>query len=126
MKNSIKTFVCAFAFATVFAFSATADDKESKKATSFGTGIFASKEGKIHVNVDKYNNEDTAVTLEDDKGNEAYREVVSRRTKKFRRTLDISHLPSGNYIVKITSGGAKQVQTFELVEKTSARTITLH
>lgn len=126
MKNSIKTIICAFAFATLFAFNANADDKESKKATSFGTGIFASKEGKIQVNVDKYNNAPTAVTLEDDKGNLAYREIVTSGTKKFRRTLDVAQLPAGNYTLKIVSGGDKQTKTFEILDKTAARSITLN
>jgi len=48
MKTTVKTFICAFAL-TAASFTAQAGDKEAKKASTFGTGIYATKTGKINV-----------------------------------------------------------------------------
>jgi hypothetical protein len=126
MKNSFKTIICAIAFSALFAFNASADDKEAKKVTAFGTGIFASKEGKVFVSIDKYNASPTIVMLEDAKGNVVYKEVMGKNEKKFRRTMDVSQLPSGSYTIQISSEGQKQTKTFDLTEKTAERVITLN
>ena len=126
MKNSIKTLICAFALSTVFAFNASADDKESKKATGFGTGIYTTKQGKISINVDKYNEKPTVILLQDQKGNVLYKEVISKNETKLRRSLDMSEMPAGEYELKIVSNGEKQTKKLELQEAKPERLISMN
>ena len=126
MKNSIKTLICAIALSTVFAFNASADDKETKKATGFGTGIFTTKQGKISVNIDKYNEKPTIILLEDVKGNVLYKEVISKNETKLRRSLDMSQLPAGDYDLKVISNGEKQTKRVELQEARPERLISMN
>lgn len=124
MKKSIKTIICAVAFSALFAFNVSAEDKEAKKVTGFATGIFATKEGKISVNVDKYNDAQTMVALLDERGNVVYREKLLNSLTKFRRMLDISQLPYGSYRLEVSSLGEKVTKTFEVAGVTS-KVITL-
>jgi hypothetical protein len=55
MKTLLKTVICTFALSALFAFNASADDKEAKKITGFSTGIYTCVSGKVNVNIDKYN-----------------------------------------------------------------------
>ena len=126
MKNLVKSLLCAFAFSFVIVFSASADDKEAKKITGFGTGIYTTKEGKIRVNVDKFNKKATVILLEDSKGKVLHQEVVGKNETKFRRLLDMSQLPTGEYTLKITSDGEKQIKKLGLTEKLPDRMISMN
>jgi hypothetical protein len=134
MKTSFKTIAAAVAFSFVFAFSASAnnfaantnaEDKEGKKTTEFDTGIYASKSGKLHVNVDKYSKEPAIVLVTDQSGKTVYREVVRKDVNKFRTAFDVSHLPSGTYTIEVAGQGHKQSKTFELTEKIAERAISV-
>jgi|GEM_PF-5427670 len=125
MKTSIKTIIFAFALSTLFAFNVSATDKGSKKATGFGTGIFASINNKIQINVDKYNKAAVTISLHDASGNLVYRESLGNNETKFRRLLDVSQLPSGSYKVQVASNGEKVIKTFEVSEKLSSRVVTV-
>lgn len=127
MKNSIKTFICAFALVTSFGFSASAEDKETKKSTGFGTGIYTSKAGKINVLVDKVNAEaNTTLLLKNEKGEIVYREVIEKSNQKFGRVLNLEELEAGNYEIKITSNGETQSKTFKLLEQKTERVLTIN
>ena len=126
MKNLVKSLLYAFAFSFVIVFSASADDKEAKKITGFGTGIYTTKEGKIRVNVDKFNKKATVILLEDSKGKVLHQEVVGKNETKFRRLLDMSQLPTGEYTLKITSDGEKQIKKLGLTEKLPDRMISMN
>ena len=127
MKNSIKTFICAFALVTSFAFSASAEDKGTKKSTGFGTGIYTSKAGKINVLVDKVNTEaNTTLLLKNEKGEIVYREVIEKSNQKFGRVLNLEELEAGNYEIKITSNGETQSKTFKLLEQKTERVLTIN
>lgn len=124
MKNSIKSLIFLFALSTWCAFDASADDKESKKVTAFGTGIYLNATGKVLVNVDKFNNKPTIVQVENERGEIFYREVSGKRVKKLRKSLDISTLPNGNYTINVISDGQKQSRSIELKEKPTQRLIS--
>ena len=126
MKNLVKSLICAFAFSIVFVFSASADDKETKKITGFGSGIYTTKEGKIRVNVDKFNKKATVILLEDSKGKVLHEEIVGKNETKVRRLLDMSQLPTGEYTLKISSNGERQIKKLGLTEKQPDRTISLN
>jgi len=127
MKNSIKTIVCAFALVTSFAFSAFAEDKETKKSTGFGTGIYTSKAGKINVMVDKVNADaNTTLLLKNEKGDVVYREVIGKSNQKFGRVLNINELEAGNYEIKVSSNGETQSKTFKLIEQKTERILTIN
>ena len=125
MKNSIKTFVCALALVAT-AFTANAEDKETKKAAGFGTGIYSTKSGKINVLVAK-NSSDAATTLllKNEKGEVVYRETVAKNNQKFGRTLNVDDLETGKYEIEVTSKGEKQTKTFEVSEQKSERILAI-
>ncbi|WP_221390725.1 T9SS type A sorting domain-containing protein [Dyadobacter sp. NIV53] len=126
MKTSAKNFIYALALTTVLAFSASAEDKKTKKVTAFGTGIYATKTGKINVNVNKYNEKLTVIQLQDKRGNILYQEVVNKNETKFRRSLDVNELPTGEYTLQIMSDGEKQIKKVEVNEKHPERVISMN
>lgn len=124
MKNSLKTIALAVALSATFALNSFASDKEAKKATSFGTSIYATKSGKIHVNVDKFKPSKTIVIVSDQRGNTMYRESVGKDVDKFTKSLDISGLPAGNYYVEVYGNGEKRSHHFEVSEIQTERKIS--
>lgn len=125
MKNSIKTFAVAIAlFAT--AFTANAEDKEIKNSASFGTGIYATKNGKINVRVDKLNSDSpTTLLLKNKNGQVVYRETIAKNVQKFGRMLNLDELAAGKYEIEIASEGEKQSRTFELSESKVERVLAI-
>lgn len=127
MKTSIKTIICAFALLTSVAFTASAEDKETKKSTGFGTGIYTTKTGKINVLVDKGNNEDkTTLLLKNDKDEVVYREVIEKGLKKFGRSLNVNDLEAGQYKINVSSNGETQSKTFQLTEQKTERVLHIN
>lgn len=125
MKTQVKTFICAFALAAA-SFTAQAGDKEAKKASTFGTGIYATKTGKINVLIDKVNTDSkTTLLLKDADGNIVYRETVGKDLKKFGRTLNLDAMDAGKYSLDIISGGEIQTKTFELADQKLERVLTV-
>ena len=125
MKNSIKTVISVFVLAATISFSAFAGDKEIKKVTGFNSGIYASKDGKIRVNIDKYNHAATSILFQDSKGKVIYKEVAGKGDKKLRREIDTNQLPAGDYIREISSKGEKQTKEFQLQEKVVERSVKM-
>jgi len=127
MKNSIKTFICAFALVTSAAFTASAEDKETKKSTGFGTGIYPTKSGKINVMVDKVNTDaNTTLLLKNANGDIVYHEVVQKSNQKFGRILNVDELEAGKYEIKVISNGEVQSKTFKLTEQKTERIININ
>ena len=126
MKISFNSAIIAFVLSATTIFSANAEDKEVKKVTGFDSGIYASKDGKIKINIDKYNNAATAILLQDANGNIVYKETAGRSAKKLRREIDVNQLKSGNYIIEISSKGERQTKVLQLTEKTVERAITVN
>ncbi|TDE18666.1 DUF3244 domain-containing protein [Dyadobacter psychrotolerans] len=126
MKNSIKTFVYALALVASASFTANAEDKETKKAAGFGTGIYSTKSGKINVLVNKVNvDASTTILLRNEKGEIVYRETINKSSQKFGRTLNVDDLESGKYEIEISSKGEKQTKFFELSEQQSERILAV-
>ncbi|MCE7065528.1 hypothetical protein [Dyadobacter sp. CY326] len=128
MKTTIKNFALALALvATTFA--ANAEDKETKKtkkASTFGTGIYPTKTGKINVLVDKANNdENTVILLKNEAGIIVYRETVNRDNQKFGRTLNMDQMDAGKYELDVISGREIQTKSFELSEQKTERTLSV-
>ncbi|GGN01734.1 hypothetical protein GCM10010967_40260 [Dyadobacter beijingensis] len=111
--------------AATVAFNSFADDKESKKAAAFGTGIFASNTGKIHVNVDKYTSDKAVVLITNKSGETMYRETIGRGTDKFRRAFNVNELPAGTYSIEVSANGQKTSKNFEVSEVKTERQIAI-
>lgn len=125
MKATVKTFICAFALAAA-SFTAYAEDKDAKKTSSFGTGVYATKTGKINVLVDKAsNNAKTTLLLKSEDGTIVYRETIAKDNKKFGRTLNLEAMEAGKYTLDIISGNEIQTKTFELSEQKVERVLTV-
>jgi hypothetical protein len=125
MKTSVKTFAFALAF-IASTFAANAEDKENKKPTSFGTGIYPTKDGKINVLVDKANLEsNTVLLLKNENGDIVYRETVNRDTKKFGRILNMDQMEAGQYKLDIISGDEIQTKSFQLSEQKTERILSV-
>lgn len=121
MKKSVQLFALVFAFVAT-AFSATAEDKEAKKSSGFGTGMYATKSGTIRVMVEKIDKKaSTTIRLKDHQGKIVYAETVSRSIQLFSRTLNVDELSTGKYEVEIMSDGEKQTKSFELIQPKSER-----
>lgn len=125
MKASIKTIAMTMVFAATFAFNSFAEDKESKKAAAFGTGIFASNSGKIHVNVDKYTNSKAVVLITNKSGETIYRETIDRSTDKFRKAFNVNELPAGTYTIEVATNGQRTEKQFEVSEIRTERQISV-
>ncbi|MCF2491963.1 hypothetical protein [Dyadobacter chenhuakuii] len=125
MKITIKTF--AFALALIASsFAANAEDKETKKASTFGTGIYPTKSGKINVLVNKANNNaNTVILLKNEAGIVVYRETVSKDNQKFGRTLNMDQMDAGKYELDVISGKEIQSKSFELSEQKLERSLTV-
>lgn len=127
MKNLIKTFASVIALVSVLTFSAHAEDKETKKAAGFGTGMFVNKSGKVNVMVDKVNADShTTLLVTNEKGDVVYQETIGKKIQKFGRVLNVDQLDSGTYEVEVVSKGEKQSRKFEISEKTSTKTIAIN
>jgi TRAP-type uncharacterized transport system substrate-binding protein len=126
MKTSIKTFVCALALIATASFTASAEDKEAKKTAGFGTGIYATKAGKINVLVDKANADSkTTILLKNAYGEVVYRETIAKNELKFGRTLNLDEMQAGKYSLDVISGKEKQSRSFLLSEQKTERFLTI-
>jgi len=126
MKNSIKNIAVAFALVTSFAFTAHAENKETKKASRFGTGVFISKSGKINVLVDKADNHAaTTILVKNSQGEIVYREVVEKGNQKFGRLLNVTELEAGQYEIDVISKNEIQTSSFQLSEQKTERVLTI-
>ena len=125
MKTSIKTFAFALAF-IASTFAANAEDKETKKSASLGTGIYTTKSGKINVLVNKADTESsTTLLLKNEKGNIVYRETVNKNNQKFGRTLNMDQMEAGNYKLDVISGHETQSKSFQVSEQKMERILTV-
>ena len=126
MKNSIKTFICAFALVTSFAFTASAKETETKKASGFGTGIYINKAGKINVLVNKQDAKDnTTLLIKNEKGDVVYREIIQKDNQKFGRVLNVEKLEAGQYEINVVSKDETQTKSFQLSEQKTERNILI-
>ncbi|WP_291195187.1 DUF3244 domain-containing protein [Dyadobacter sp.] len=121
----MKSIAMTMVIAATFAFNSFAEDKESKKAAAFGTGIFASNSGKIHVNVDKYTDSRAVVLITNKSGQVMYRETIARDTDKFRKTFNVNELPAGTYTIEVSANGQKTEKNFEVAEIRTERQISI-
>lgn len=127
MKTSIKTIIVAFAFVTSIAFTANAEEKETRKTALLNTGVYVNKEGKINVLVDKSSNtSNTTLLIKDERGQIVYREVVEKGQQKFGRVLNVEELSAGTYQIEVSSKNISQVKTFQLSEPQTERIIAIN
>jgi flagellar hook assembly protein FlgD len=127
MKTSIKTIIVAFAFVTSFAFTANAEEKETRKTSSLNTGVYVNKEGKINVLVDQPNNTaNTTLLIRNETGQVVYREVIEKGNQKFGRVLNVDELSAGSYQIEVSSKNNSQVKTFQLSEPQTERNIAIN
>lgn len=125
MKTTFKTFAVALALIAT-AFTANAEDKETKKAAGFATGIYATKGGKINVLVEKANvDANTTLLLKNEKGDVVYQETVGKKNLKFGRTLNVDELKSGTYQIEVTSQGETTSKSFEVSSQETERTLSV-
>lgn len=129
MRTSIKNIAYALAVVTSFTFAASAktiEPKETKKAASFGTGVYINKEGKINVLVDKQNADaKTTLLIKNEKGDVVYREVVEKDNQKFGRILNVEKLETGQYELNIVSKNEVQTKSFQLTEQKTERVLSI-
>lgn len=123
MKTSAQFFALVFAFVAT-AFTASAEDKETKKSAGFGTGIYVTTKGTIRVMVEKVSNDaNTKVFLKNENGKIIYSETVGKNQRQFSRTLNVDELSAGKYDIEVVSNGEKQSKSFELTAPKMERTL---
>ena len=126
MRTSFKNIAYALAIVTSFTFAASAKETEIKKASSFGTGIYIDKAGKINVLVDKQNAEaNTTLLIKNEKGDVVYREIIQKDSQKFGRVLDVEKLEAGQYEINVVSKNETQTKSFQLSEQKTERNILI-
>ena len=124
MKNFIKTFAIVVAIFTSATVTVHAEDKETKKS-SFATGIYVNKAGKVNVLVEKSGAlTPTTILLKNGKGEIIYSENVSKKITKFGKQLNVDDLNPGQYQVEVISNGVKESKTLQLSENVE-REITI-
>jgi flagellar hook assembly protein FlgD len=127
MKTSIKTIIAAFAFVTSFAFTANAEEKETRKTASLHTGVYVNKEGKINVLIDQPNHAtNTTLLIKNEAGQVVYREVIEKGHQKFGRVLNVDELSAGTYQIEVSSKNNSQVKTFQLSEPQTERIVAIN
>jgi len=125
MKTSFKTIIAVFALVSSFTF-ASAKNTGPEKASSFGTGIYINKEGKINVLVDKNDtNSKTTILIKNNEGEIVYRETVEKENQKFGRLLNVDNLEAGQYEINVVSKNETQSKSFQLSEQKTERNITI-
>ena len=126
MRTSIKNIAYALAIVTSFTFAASAKETETKKASSFGTGIYIDKAGKINVLVDKQNAEaNTTLLIKNEKGDVVYKEIIQKDNQKFGRVLNVEKLEAGQYEINVVSKNETQTKSFQLSEQKTERNILI-
>ena len=126
MRTSFKNIAYALAIITSFNFAASAKETEIKKASSFGTGIYIDKVGKINVLVDKQNAEaNTTLLIKNEKGDVVYKEIIQKDNQKFGRILDVEKLEAGQYEINVVSKNETQTKSFQLSEQKTERNILI-
>ena len=126
MRTSFKNIAYALAIVTSFTFAASAKETEIKKASSFGTGIYINKAGKINVLVDKQNAEaNTTLLIKNEKGDVVYKEIIQKDNQKFGRILDVEKLEAGQYEINVVSKDETQTKSFQLSEQKTERNILI-
>ena len=126
MRTSIKNIAYALAIVTSFTFAASAKETETKKASSFGTGIYIDKAGKINVLVDKQNAEaNTTLLIKNEKGDVVYKEIIQKDNQKFGRVLNVEKLEAGQYEINVVSKNETQTKSFQLSEQKTERNIII-
>ena len=126
MRTSIKNIAYALAIVTSFTFAASAKETETKKASSFGTGIYIDKAGKINVLVDKQNAEaNTTLLIKNEKGDVVYKDIIQKDNQKFGRVLNVEKLEAGQYEINVVSKNETQTKSFQLSEQKTERNILI-
>ena len=126
MRTSFKNIAYALAIVTSFTFAASAKETETKKASSFGTGIYIDKAGKINVLVDKQNAEaNTTLLIKNEKGDVVYKEIIQKDNQKFGRVLNVEKLEAGQYEINVVSKNETQTKSFQLSEQKTERNILI-
>ena len=116
MKNFINTFAIAVAIFASATVAVHAEDKETKKS-SFATGIYVNKAGKVNVVVEKSGAATpTTLLLRNGKGEVLYSENVGKKITKFGKQLNLDDLTPGQYQVEVISNGVKETKTLQLSE----------
>ena len=126
MRTSFKNIAYALALVTSFSFAASAKETETKKTSSFGTGIYVNKEGKINVLVDKQDAKaNTTLLIKNEKGDVVYREIIQKDNQKFGRVLNVEKLEAGQYEINVVSKDETQTKSFQLSEQKTERNILI-
>lgn len=117
MKTFVKTFAIAIAILTSATIAVHAEDKETKKASSFATGMYVTKQGKVNILVDKNGQEyPTTLLLKNANGQVLYTETISKKITKFGKQLVLDGLNPGSYQIEIVSRGEKQTKNLQVLE----------
>ncbi|TDB67383.1 DUF3244 domain-containing protein [Arundinibacter roseus] len=124
MKTNLKFILVAFTLATTVAFAGPGE--ESKKATSFSTGIYTSVDGRLNVNIEKSKLAAATVLILNSNGDILARESIGKKQSEASIKFDLSQLQEGEYKLAIVSNSEKEVKDFVITseKEITKRTLT--
>lgn len=113
MKNAFKSLIAVIALTTTVAF---AGNDNATKSSSFRSGMYVSKDGKLNVNIEKKETAKTSVAVKDLKGNTIYETYVSKKPSTYSIKLDMSELKAGEYTIEIKNGDQSESKSVTISE----------
>ncbi|SFD16776.1 hypothetical protein [Spirosoma endophyticum] len=106
MKTLIKSLALALTLGFVTSFATFANTNPGGRQTvvaSFKSAIYTTVSGKLSIALDKEIGGVVDVQLKNKDGKILYAQHLSKKERQYRRLLNVSELPDGDYQVEITN-----------------------
>ena len=118
MKNLVKIFTIAALSAVSLISNGAGDNTVPTKSKTFEVGMYQSVNTlKMNVMIEKSTDKNLSVVLKDEKGNILHDERVTKGTKNYHGTYDLSGLADGKYTFEFTKGDEKVIKEVNLTSE---------
>ena len=118
MKNLVKIFTIAALSAVSLISNGAGNNTVPTKSKTFEVGMYQSVNTlKMNVMIEKSTDKNLSVVLKDEKGNILHDERVTKGTKNYHGTYDLSGLADGKYTFEFTKGDEKVIKEVHLTSE---------
>lgn len=122
MKTLIKSLALALTLGFVTSAATFANTNPGGRQTvvaSFKSAIYTTVSGKLSIALDKEVGGAVDVQLKNKDGKVLYSQHLGKKESKYRRLLNVSELPDGDYQVEITNGVERSMHTVTIATQQS-------